>query len=73
MKLTLYMRSGNKIELKGVKDFEGKVSRSRNELDSLTVKYHTLPFLKPKCKVLMSSIQMEQVEAITVTKFFELF
>ena len=60
-KLTIYMKSGNTIELKGVKDWE--VRATDESVVYLKIKYRTGLFA-PKNKLIITTITLSQIEAI---------
>ena len=65
MRICIYMKSGNAIELRGVKDV--KVSAQGNEIVSLTIKRTWLAtHILNMPRLVMPSINLSQIEAITV-------
>ena len=60
MKLTFYMKSGNRIVLRFVKSYEIK-SRG-NEITELTI---GRPFGRPGARLLVGTIALDQIEAVT--------
>lgn len=61
--LTIYMKSGNRIRLRFIKDW--KVRRGTGGLTELTIVRH--PFFEwlPHPKLIVSTIDLSQIEAIT--------
>lgn len=61
--LTIYMKSGNKIKLRHVSNWEAKVTG--NTITSLSIT--RTPWLDwlPKEKLVVGSIDLSQIEAIT--------
>lgn len=62
MKLTLYMKSGNKIVQRGVKAYE--VRFRGNEITQLMIK---LRWLRIGPTLLVGSVALDQIEAVTCT------
>lgn len=71
MKLTIYMKSGNAITVRGIKHWEIKFSN--NLVNRLFIERYSFPFMAPKAKLIMGSIDLSQIEAIVETKFFSLW
>ena len=69
MKLEIYMKSGNVITLKGIKEYSGKFQGNR--ITELTLKYY--PLRRPNRTVNVKSIDLSQIEAIVeINTFFRL-
>jgi hypothetical protein len=72
MTLTLYMKSGNKIVLKGIKDY--KYGYKGNEIISLTIERQKWAQIASKffgTEVLpVGSTDLSQIEALTVRRIF---
>lgn len=62
MRLTIYMKSGNRIRLTGVKSYTAK--NMGNEIVSLRIAYHRW---KISPRLLIQSIDLSQIEAMTCT------
>jgi len=60
MRLTFYMKSGNVITQRRVKDYNVK-SRG-DEIVGLTIRHHK--WFPPRAKILISSINLAQIECI---------
>lgn len=63
--LTLYMKSGNKIRLRHVSEWEAKVKG--NSITSLSITRTKWLDWLPKEKLVVGSIDLSQIEAITRT------
>lgn len=65
MKMTIYMKSGNTIHLKNIKDYT--IGNTGNEITKieLTQKDKFLGIFKYK-KLLIKTIAMDQIEAVTI-------
>jgi hypothetical protein len=61
--LTIYMKSGNRIRLRFIKDW--KVRCGTGGLAELTIVRHPLFEWLPHPKLILSSIDLTQIEAIT--------
>lgn len=62
MKLTIYLKSGNKIVLPFIKDYN--IRNSGDEIISLEIVRHSF---WPGQKLLVKTIALSQIEAITKT------
>lgn len=71
MKLTIYMKSGNVITVRGVKAWNGQYSG--NTITKLQIVRYWIPFMAPKAKLIMGSVDLSQIEAIVETKYFSLW
>jgi len=71
MKLTIYMKSGNVITVRGIKDWE--IRFDNNGVNSLHIRRYSLPFMAPKARLIMGSVDLSQIEAIVKTKYFSLW
>jgi hypothetical protein len=65
MKLEIYMKSGNVIRVRGVKDYAIKMSGS--DLRSLELKYF---WRRPSRRLVMPTLQLDQIEAIVRSGLF---
>lgn len=72
MKLTIYMKSGNVITVRGVKNWNGQYSG--NTITKLHIsRYRSIPFLTPSSLLWVSTLDLSQIEAIVETKYFSLW
>lgn len=63
--LTIYMRSGNRIKLRYVKDWNATVNG--NSVTRLAITRNSLAEFLSHEKLLVQSIDLTQIEAITTT------
>lgn len=61
MKLSIYMKSGNVIRIRNVKDYEFKMNG--NSVSSLKIETHGRIFGGPR--LLVQTIDLSQIEAVT--------
>lgn len=71
MKLTIYMKSGNVITVRGVRAWEGRYSG--NTITQLQIERYRIPFLAPSSRLWVSTLDLSQIEAIVETKYFSLW
>ena len=61
MILTFYMKSGNRIRVRGVKEYT--INNAGNEIIGLSLKYYWFRFGK---RLLVKTMDLSQIEAVTV-------
>ncbi len=66
MKVNFYMKSGNKISVTGIKDLDFKYKG--NEITSISVVFRR--FRTGKSKIIVASLNLSQIEAITSESLF---
>lgn len=63
--ITLFMKSGNRIKLHGIKEVE--VKTEGNLVTQLRIERHKLARILRLERVMVTSIDLSQIEAITVS------